>query len=140
MSRNRITTIGIITIVLAVVLVGLFLFPGQSEDRLRPGPAQGDPTATNLGLTYLPISPRVSAYYDLGVDSGALITEVTPGSSADRAGVEVGDVILSFNGVRLEEEVPLLGMMMACPAGSGMVLEVWKEKSIHVIRFVHAER
>ena len=135
---NRIE-IGIIAAVLAALVLVFFLVPRQSEDNPSLEPAPGNSAATNLGFTYLPVTPRVSAYYDLGVDSGALVTEVIPESPADRAGVEVGDVILSFNGGRLEEEPPL-GMMMACYADHIIAMEVRRGKNIDIIEINHMGR
>ncbi len=137
MSRSRVVIAGVIATALVVVLLRVFLSTGQSEERPLSKPEQETATSMNLGVTYLPMTPGVSTYYDLGVDSGALVTEVVSGSPAARAGVQVGDVILSFNGARLEEEAPLLGMMMACPAGNRITLEVWREKSRRIIELIH---
>ena len=140
MNKSRVAIMGVITAVLVALLLGFFLFPRQSEDSLLLEPAQGTSAATNLGFTYLQVTPRVSAYYDLGVDSGALVTEVIPKSLAGKAGVEVGDVILSFNGDRLEEGVPLLGMMMACPDDQRIVLEVRRGEKVSIVELNHIER
>lgn len=140
MSRSRVVIAGVIATALVVVLLRVFLSTGQSAERPPSKPEQETATSINLGVTYLPMTPGVSAYYDLGVDSGALVTEVVSGSPADRAGVQVGDVILSFNGAILEEEAPLLGMMMACPAGNRITLEVWREKSRRIIEFTHTRQ
>ena len=117
-----------------------FLLPWQSEGEPSFEPPPETSAATDLGFTYLKVIPQVSAYYDLGVHSGVLVTEVIPKSPADRAGVQVGDVILSFNGDRLEEETPLLGMMMACPADHRIALEVWRGESVSIAELFHTER
>ncbi len=54
--------------------------------------------------------------------------------------MQVGDVILSYNGVKLEGEVRLLGMMMACPVGNRMTLEVWREKNIRTMELFHSDK
>ncbi len=140
MNKSGITIIGIITAVMIILVFGFFLLPRQSEEGLPPGPARENSADTNLGFTYLPITPQVSAYYELGVDSGVLVTEVIPRSLADKAGVEVGDVILSFNGDRVEEEVSLLGMMLACPADRQIVMEVWRGEKVSSVELCHIER
>ncbi len=137
MSKRRLRIVGIIGIVLVVVLLGLFLVPRQSEDRLQSEPVQETTTSIDLGVTYLLITPGLSAYYELGVDSGVLVTEVISDSLADRAGVEVGDVILSYNGVRLDEGTSLLGMMRACPVGSRVMMEVWRGQNLRTVELVH---
>ncbi len=140
MSKSKITITGITAAILVVLALGLFLFTRESKDQPPLEPSRETATSLNLGITYLAVTPRLSAYYDLGVDSGALVTEVIPDSLADRAGVEVGDVILSFNGARVEEEARLLGMMIACPAGNRIALNVWRGKSSRMIEFIHTPR
>ncbi len=140
MNKSRVAIIGVIAAVLVALVLAFFLFPRQSEDELSLELAKGNSSAVNLGFTYLTVTPRVSAYYDLGVETGALVTEVIPKSPADKAGVEVGDVILSFNGDRLEEKVPLFGMMMACPPDHGIVLEVWRGDNINTVELSHMGR
>ncbi len=140
MNKRRVAIMGVIAVVLLVIVSAFFLLPRQPEESPEPEPAQGTSAAINLGFTYLRVTPQVSAYYNLGVDSGALVTEVIPRSPADIAGVEVGDVILSYNGDRLEEEVPLLGMMMACPTDHRIVLEVWRGEKVSIFELMHIER
>ena len=140
MSKLRIKIAGItIVVVIAVVLI-FFLWPGQSESAGPPELAPENEASLGMGITYLPLTPGVAAYYDLEVESGALITEVVSGSPAEGAGIQVGDVILSFNGASLERETPLLGMMMSCPTGNRMTLEVLRENNVQRVRFLHARR
>lgn len=131
--------VGIIAAVMAILASVFFFFPRQTEENLIPEPVPERSAATTLGFSYLPVTPRVSAYYNLGVDSGALITEVTPGSPAAMAGMEVGDVIISFDCDPLEEE-PLLGMMMACYADRTIAMEVWRGETIDIIKLNHMGR
>ncbi len=140
MNKRRAAIMGVIAVVLLAIVSAFFLLPRQPEESPAPEPAQGTSTGINLGFTYLPVTTRVSAYYNLSVDSGALVTEVVPRSPADMAGVEVGDVIISYNGDRLGEEAPLLGMMMTCPADHRIVLEVWRGENVTIVELIHIER
>ncbi len=139
MNKRRVAIMGVIAVFLLAIVSAFFLLPRQPEETPEPLPAQETSAAINLGFTYLRVTPQVSACYDLGVASGALVTEVIPGSPADMAGVEVGDVILSYNGDRLEGEVPLLGMMMACPADHRIVMEVWRGEKVSIFELMHIE-
>jgi S1-C subfamily serine protease len=49
-----------------------------------------------LGVSGLTITPEVASYYNLSVDKGALINQVTPNSPAERAGLTGGDIILGL--------------------------------------------
>ncbi|MBI2860221.1 MAG: PDZ domain-containing protein [Chloroflexi bacterium] len=136
MSRQKVAVFGGTAAgVLATAL--LLLWPGPGDDRLAaPLPA---PPGVDLGFSYLPLTSRVSAYYGLGMDSGALVTEVDPGSPAARAGVVVGDIILSFNGVSLGEATSLLGMVIACPVGHAIEMEVWRVGGVSMVTLSHTE-
>jgi predicted metalloprotease with PDZ domain len=138
-KQKRIILISAASVIMILFAAGPFFFLRQSQDQPALEPRHDEDTGVYLGITYLPVTPRLSEYYGLGVDSGALVTEVVAGGPADRAGVRVGDVILSFNGA-IPEEVPLLGMMMACPTGNTVTLEVWREKGIRVMELFHTER
>jgi len=64
----------------------------------------------------------------LGLDrpSGALINDVAPGTPAEAAGLQVGDVILAFNSrpiERFSELPPLVGMQRP---GTEVELELWR--------------
>jgi len=106
---------------------------GIVADRPSLELAQEADTGFNLGITYLPVTPMLSAYYDLGVDSGVLVTEVVPGSPLELASVQVGDVILSCNGCELDEGVSLLGMMRAFEPTDKIVLEVSSEGQRRIV-------
>ena len=77
----------------------------------------------------------LSACYDLGLDYGVLVTEVVPGSPMDLASVQAGDVILSYNGAKLDEGGSLLGMMRACRPDDRIAIEVCRNKSCHIVEF-----
>ncbi len=139
-NRRGITIIGVAAITLLLLGLGYFFFPRQIADQSPVESELETATTADLGITYLQLTPGLSDYYGLGVTSGVLVTEVVSGSPADQTGVQVGDVILSYNGVKLEGEARLLGMMMACPAGNRMTLEVWREKDIRTMELLHAAK
>ena len=51
-----------------------------------------------LGISAFTVDMQVAAYYNLSVNSGVLITDVTTGSPADKAGLQPGDVITAVDG------------------------------------------
>lgn len=133
MSKKKLIIAGIVAAIsVTVALVVSPLLP-QLEDRSSSELAQEADTGVNLGITYLPVTPMLSAYYDLGVDSGVLVTEVVPGSPMELASVQTGDVILSCNGCKLDEGVSLLGMMRAFQPDDKIVLEVSSEGHHHIV-------
>lgn len=140
MSKVRLLIVFTSAVGIIAVMLGFFLFSGDTENGALPEPSATGEASAGLGITYLPVTRGLSEYYGLGVEHGALITEVTPGSPADQAGLRAGDVILSFNGARLEEQTPLLGMILSCQAGDRVTIEAWRVNKTIVVEFLHTDR
>ncbi len=72
--------------------------------------SKGKVSRPYLGVTTLAVTPSIAAYYDLQdaqgnqLDSGAFVREVRPGTPADRAGVQVGDVISGINDFKIDTD------------------------------------
>jgi hypothetical protein len=133
--KNKLAIAGIIAAAATALVLGLFLWPRLSENRPPSEPApETEDAAANLGITYIRVTPTLSACYDLGVDSGVLVTEVIPDSPMDQASLQVGDVILSCNGKPLNEGIPLLGIVRTCCRGDHLVLEVYRDECCHTIK------
>ena len=60
-----------------------------------------------LGIMIQDVTPELSEALDLGVDRGAVITQIEPGSAAEGAGLRAGDVITEFNGEPVEGSADL---------------------------------
>ena len=55
-----------------------------------------------LGVSLYRISPEIAKEYGLPETSGALVTAVASGSSAEHAGIKAGDIITSINGTPMK--------------------------------------
>jgi serine protease Do len=66
----------------------------------------------------------------LGVKGGggALISQVTPGGAASKAGIEPGDVIVEYNGRPVADNEALVAMVIATKPGSSVPVTVVREK------------
>jgi serine protease Do len=51
-----------------------------------------------LGVSVTTVTSTIQQYYNLSVNAGALITSVTSGSPADKAGLRAADVIIKIDG------------------------------------------
>jgi serine protease Do len=58
----------------------------------------GKVTRAFLGVMIQPVTPDIAKAFKLGKSEGALISDVSPGSPAERAGLKAGDVILKVDG------------------------------------------
>jgi len=50
-----------------------------------------------LGVSVTTVTPTIQQYYHLSIDAGALITSVSSGSPASKAGLRAGDVIVKID-------------------------------------------
>lgn len=88
-----------------------------------PGPGGG----ARLGLSYQAIGNQLARYFKLEADSGVLVTDVAAGGAAEQAGLEAGDVILSFDGQAVGEERDLRKAVRAAEAGRPLSVAVWRD-------------
>ena len=59
--------------------------------------------------------------------AGALVSDVMPGSPADEAGLQVGDLITAIDGERVTQMRSLRAMILARPPGTRVVVDVVRE-------------
>ena len=123
MKRKKLFFFILITLTMAGILLG-GLFIRERAGSMASRPVSEGTIIANPGFIYVPITSQVSAIYQNGVDSEAFITEVIRGSPAEKAGLRPGDIIVIYNGIRINNETPLLGAMRTCNRGSTIVIEV----------------
>ncbi|HXZ01225.1 MAG TPA: Do family serine endopeptidase [Stellaceae bacterium] len=88
-----------------------------------------------LGVEIQEVTPELAKALRLPSASGALVAGAASGGPAARAGIQPGDVILSFNGhaIASAQDLPLL--TAEAPPGREAALELWragKPLSLHV--------
>jgi S1-C subfamily serine protease len=88
-----------------------------------------------IGVYYTPISPALAEAQDLPVDYGALIgttdggNPILPGSPAEEAGLQDGDIIVALNGEPLTEESDLATLILPHAPGDTITLRVLRGNS-----------
>src|SRR5579863_3425979 len=60
-----------------------------------------------IGATVQTLSPDLSGSLGLATSNGALIDQVSPGGPAERAGLHMGDIVTSVNGVPIKSSTDL---------------------------------
>ncbi len=88
-----------------------------------------------LGVLIQDVTRELADTFGLDHPQGALVAEVVPDSPAQAAGIQVGDVILSFNGKRLQkssELPPMVGLSKANEKARLRILRSGKELTLTV--------
>ncbi|RME93220.1 MAG: DegQ family serine endoprotease [Verrucomicrobia bacterium] len=80
-----------------------------------------------LGVYIQDVSPELAKQFDLPENRGALVSEVTSDSPAEDAGLEVGDVIVEFNGKPVEDSRHLRLSVAQTKPGTKVTLKVLRD-------------
>ncbi len=77
-----------------------------------------------LGVSTESLTPNVSTELGLSVSNGALVRDVMPGTPANAAGIQPGDVIVQFNGTQILGERQLRILTSQTKPDTRVVLKV----------------
>lgn len=80
------------------------------------------------GLTVQKVTPLLAQHFGLEVPEGVLVSEVKPGSAAEGAGLETGDVIVEINGQRIEDLKRFKAIFQSIEGGERIKLLVRRGK------------
>lgn len=62
--------------------------------------------------------------------AGARLLRIEPGSPAEAVGLQEGDVILQFNGVRVESDTHLVNLVGLTPVGTEVPIAVYRDRKV----------
>ena len=88
--------------------------------------ATGSATHPWLGFTGRTLDPAVVERYDLPVDSGAIVVEIVPGTPAEEAGLEAGDIITAIDGAEVESMDQLVVELRKKKIGDTVTIEFYR--------------
>ena len=88
---------------------------------------KGSVTRGWLGVSIQEITPELAKAFKLDVKEGALVAQVTPGSPADKAGLQRGDVILGVDGKSIPRPRDLSRLIASIEVGKTVKLDVLRE-------------
>jgi serine protease Do len=84
---------------------------------------------SQLGVTVQPVTSELAQSLGLKQVGGAIVSSVTPGSAADRAGIKQGDVIEAFNGQELHDYNALRNHVADTTPGSNATVKIVRDGS-----------
>lgn len=93
-----------------------------------------------LGVQMLTLSPAIATELDLDVERGVLIDRVEPGSPAQEAGLEDGDVIVEIGGEEVTEAVDVQREVSARDPGDSIEVVVVRGSERVTVEAVLTER
>jgi serine protease Do/serine protease DegQ len=80
-----------------------------------------------LGVSISPIDAEAAEALNAPVDSGAIITEVVPGSAAEDAGLEVQDIVVEVNEKKIKNHRELVNAIGLLSAGDTVDIRYYRD-------------
>jgi serine protease Do len=93
-----------------------------------------------LGVQIQDVTPDIATALNLGTPRGALVAGVQPDSPAKAAGLETGDVIVSFDGHAIETMRDLPRVVAVTPKGKDVAVVVLRKGAERTVTAVVGER
>jgi serine protease Do len=95
--------------------------------------SSGHVRRAKLGVTVQPVTADLASSLGLSNVRGALVNGVEPGSPAERAGVQQGDVITEVQGRSVSDGNELRNAISNTAPGTSVALKVWRDGRTHAM-------
>jgi serine protease Do len=79
------------------------------------------------------VNATLADSFNLDRPRGALISSIDSGSPAEKAGLQVGDIILKYNGSLIERSLDLPVLVADVTPGKTAAVEVWRKGSMKAL-------
>ena len=101
--------------------------------------ASGKVTRGRIGVQAQELNAEVAASFGLQEPDGALVAMLEKGGPADRAGIQVGDVILGFNDRPVQTAADLARLVAGTKPGTTATADLWRKGSRQSAKVTVAE-
>lgn len=93
-----------------------------------------------LGVSIQDLTPELAAQFGVKEPAGALVGEVLEESPAERAGLRRGDIIIEFDGRKVETPSQLKNVVAQTPVGRKALIKFIRDQGVHQVEVVIAEQ
>jgi serine protease Do len=89
--------------------------------------SEGKVTRGRIGIAMQPVTKELARSFHMDETTGAIITNVEAGGPAGKAGARVGDVVLEWNGEKIDDPNELPRLVAATKPGSLAHMAIWRD-------------
>jgi serine protease Do len=90
--------------------------------------SKGRVTRGWLGVSIQPLTPELARSFNAKDTKGVLISDVMPDSPAAKAGLKPGDILVEFEGKKMEAPSDLQRAVGMAQPGQDMKMKIWREQ------------
>jgi 2-alkenal reductase len=138
-----VNTLGVTSTAQGVVAQGLFFaIPSNTvQEVVTELIEDGEVVYPFFGITSVPVTASLAAQLNLPVDHGELVVQdVDPSSPAGRAGIQAGDIILTINGVEINQQNPFVEVLFSLEPGQTVDVTYLRDGEEHTAQITLGER
>ena len=81
-----------------------------------------------LGVRIQDVTKEIAEAENLGVPRGALVSSVSEGSPSEKGGIKAGDIILEFDGKKINQMRELPTIVARTEVGKTVKVKIWRNK------------
>ncbi len=107
--------------------IGFAIPANQAEPILKQLREKGSIVRGWLGVAIQPINEDIAKNLGVENNKGALVAEVVKDSPAEKAGVKIGDIILTFDGAAIDKPQKLSKVVAETPINKKSILEIIRD-------------
>ncbi len=79
-----------------------------------------------ISITAVDVNPKLVAYYNLPTNKGVVITNVIPGSEANKSGIEIGDIIVQIDDMKIDNVRDLIKVINQHDVGDTVTMRLFR--------------
>jgi S1-C subfamily serine protease len=79
-----------------------------------------------ISFNAIDVNPKLVAYYDLPTEKGVVVTNVIPGSEADKSGIEVADILIRLDDIEINNVRDLIKVLNEHKVGDRVTMEFFR--------------
>jgi S1-C subfamily serine protease len=105
----------------------------------RAGVRFGFETRKFIGVSVDSLNKELAEYFGAKDGKGLLVSQITEGSPAEKAGLKVGDVLVTADGTKLEHQGDLSRIIQEKEKGDKIKIEFYRDKKTRTVEVVIEE-
>ena len=86
-----------------------------------------------VGIQLLNLTPELRSHFGVSDETGVMVSKVEPGSPAEQAGVQVGDILTEIDGNPIDSTWSLSRYVRGKKQGESVTMELWRDGSAQTV-------